>query len=126
MSCKLRTTPQVATSVTEAEYVALAECIKELMHIQFMLEEMEFDVEIPMLLLTDSMGAIRMAKYKRVNNRTKHIDVRYHFAREQVRSGALRLVKVTTEDNVADMFTKYLGKIQLDRLLSKMSQPTNV
>ena len=121
VSWKSRTTPMVATSVTQAEYVALAECIKEEMHIRYLLEDMEFDVELPMVVCTDSTGAIGVAKYQRVNNRTKHIDVRYHFAREQVFNGALRVEKVATEFNVADMFTKNLEKIALSRLLSRMS-----
>ena len=74
-----------------------------------------------MSMLTDSTGAIGVAKFERVNDRTKHIDVRYHFCREYVKNRTVELVKVKTEENVADMFTKNLGKNVLSRLLEKMS-----
>jgi len=118
---KSRTTPNVATSSTHAEYVALAELLKELLHVMYLIEDMGFRVSKPMLLLTDSNGAIGVAKFERVNNRTKHIDVRYHFCREYVKNKTVELVKVKSEDNVADMFTKNLGKTVLSRLLEKMS-----
>ena len=118
---KSRTTPAVATSTTEAEYVALAELLKELMHIMYLLEEMEFIVEKPMIILSDSNGAIGVAKFQRINNRTKHINVRYHFVREKAQDGTIDVRRVPTSENVADMFTKNLGKIILDRLLARTS-----
>ena len=121
MTWRSRTTPSVATSTTHAEYVALAELLKEELHVMFLLEDMELKVSKPMSILTDSTGAIGVAKFERVNNRTKHIDVRYHFCREYVKDKTVELVKVKSEDNVADMFTKNLGKTVLSRLLEKMS-----
>ena len=82
---------------------------------------MEFVVTIPMVISTDSSGAIGIANFKQVNNRTKHINVRYHFVRERTADGTIVLQKVKTSDNTADMFTKNLGKVVLTRLLAKTS-----
>ena len=72
-------------------------------------------------IMTDSAGAIGIAKFDKINDRTKHIDVRFHFARENVMLKKVALKRVSTVENVADMFTKNLGKLQLAKLLSKMS-----
>jgi hypothetical protein len=76
VSWKSCTTPKVATSSTHAEYVALAELLKEELHVMYLLQDMGFVVEKPMSTSTNSSGAIRVAKFKKVNNQTKHIDVR--------------------------------------------------
>jgi hypothetical protein len=118
---KSKTTPSVATSTTESEYVALAEALKELLHVKTLLTEMEFRVKVPMIIFTDSNGAIGVTKFRKINNRTKHINVRYHFAREKVQDGTIDVRRVNTADNIADMFTKNLGKVVLDRLLKRTS-----
>ena len=87
---------------------------------------MGFIVERPLIIMSDSNGVIGIAKYKKIHDRSKHIDVRYHFAREQVFLGTIVLMKVGTDDNISDMFTKNLGKNVLNRLLPKMSvRPRN-
>jgi hypothetical protein len=121
ISWKSRTTSSVATSSTHAEYVALAELLKEELHVMYLLEDMGFSIEKPMVIFTDSNGAMGVAKFQRVNNRTKHIDVRYHFARENVLSKTVDLKRVATADNVADIFTKNLAGPVLHKLLGRMS-----
>jgi hypothetical protein len=79
---------------------------------------MEFPVEKP---YTDSNSAMGVAKFQRVNERTKHIDVQYHFARENVLSRCVELRRVSTAENVADMFTKNLPAQTLSGLLERMS-----
>ena len=77
---------------------------------------MELDVSIPMVMLTDSTGAIGIAKFQKINNRTKHIDVRYHFIRERCADGTIELKKVKSSENVADIFTKPLGANNFNKL----------
>ena len=56
-----------------------------------------------------------MAKNLVFHARTKHIEVHYHFVREQVLAGDIDLVYVGTEERVADIFTKALGAEKLRR-----------
>ena len=58
----------------------------------------------------DNKGAITLAKDNKFHARTKHIDLRYHFIREAVEDGKIAMKYIPTEDNVADIFTKALGK----------------
>jgi hypothetical protein len=114
---KSRTTPTVATSVAEAEYVALSECLKELLHLKGLLEELGYKVMTPYILRTDSLAAKGIAEYARVTNRSKHIDIRYHFLRERVAAKEVEVEHVPTERNIADIFTKNLGPSTLWKLL---------
>jgi len=121
---KGRSTPTVATSSAAAEYVAIAECLKELLHTMQVLEGLELTVEIPMIILTDSTGAIGIANFRKVHDRSKHIDVRYHFTRERITDGTLRLKKVPTDENAADIFTKPLGATKMSKFLNDIVNPT--
>jgi hypothetical protein len=56
----------------------------------------------------DNQSAIFLAKDQMFHERTKHIDVRYHFIREVIAKGDFKVRKVSTHDNPADMMTKVL------------------
>jgi hypothetical protein len=106
--------------VAEAEYVALSECLKELLHIKNLLEELGYKVRTPYLLRTDSTAAKGIAEYAKVTNRSKHIDIRYHFLRERVAANEVVIEHVPTERNTADLFTKNLPALTLRRLLEQL------
>ena len=66
------------------------------------------NVETPIVVRVDNVGAIFMAENVSVSQRTKHIDVRYRFVQEFVMDGFLKIIFVRTADNDADIFTKNL------------------
>ena len=57
-------------------------------------------------LRCDSQSGIHLIKNQRFHERIKHIDVRFHFIRDVVEKGAIKVEKVITDDNAADMLTK--------------------
>ena len=73
--------------------------------------------DIPTRLYEDNQGAIAFAKNPVAHARTKHIDIRYHFIREQVQKGVVDLKFIGTRDMIADIFTKPLPKEQFRKLL---------
>ena len=115
---KARVTPSVATSVAEAEYVALSECLKEILHIQGLLEDIGYTVEKPIILKTDSQAAKGIADYQQISGRSKHITIRYHFLREKVDAKEVEVKHIPTATNIADMFTKNLGPNKFWHLLN--------
>lgn len=102
-----RKQPIVATSSTEAEYIAAADCCKEILYIKFLLEELEGKGSKAKLKV-DNQSAISLIKNGIVNRRSKHIDVRFHFVHEKVKQKIIEIEYCQTEKQIADLFTKPL------------------
>ena len=66
----------------------------------------------------DNQGAINLAKNPVNHQRSKHIDIKYHFIRSEIQAGNVKLEYVPTEDNVADIFTKPATKVKLEKFKS--------
>ena len=96
----------VALSSSEAEYMALSEAAKEIKFVYMILCSMGIKVQLPIIVRVDNVGAIFMSENTTTSNRTKHIDIRYHFVKEFVEDGFIKILFVRTEDNDADIFTK--------------------
>jgi hypothetical protein len=96
----------VSLSSTEAEYYALSEAAKEIKFVVQILLSMGIPVQLPVIVRVDNMDAIFMSENASASSRTKHVDTRYHFVREFVEDGFIRIVFVRTIDNVSDSFTK--------------------
>ncbi|KAL9239955.1 hypothetical protein vseg_014225 [Gypsophila vaccaria] len=92
----------VTLSTTEAEYMALTEAAKEGIWLKGLVSDLGLNHD-QAVVHCDSLSAICLAKYQVHHERTKHIDVRYHFLRSEKR---IVVKKVGTADNPADMFTK--------------------
>jgi hypothetical protein len=99
----------VALSSCEAEFIALAECIKEVLWWIQLFKELRIDLPPPVVYV-DNQSAIALAKNPVAHNRTKHIDIRYYFLRQHVMEGHIRLVYVPTLENLADIFTKGVSR----------------
>jgi hypothetical protein len=99
----------VAQSTTEAEYVAIASCCSQLLWITYTMSDFgEEYTHVP--LQCDGTSAISIAKNLVLHSKTKHIEVRYHFLRDNVEKGKITLIHVPTHDQLADIFTKPLDQ----------------
>jgi hypothetical protein len=106
----------IALSSAEAEYVALTEACKEVTWLKEVSKGFDVEISEPVTILTDSQSCISMIKNQHFSNRTKHIDTKYHYIRNQVTEGKIKLEYCPTADNAADIFTKPLGSIKIDYL----------
>ena len=102
----------VALSTMEAEYVAATEASKEMIWLQRFMEELGKKQENNRLY-SDSQSAIHLAKNSAFHSRTKHIQLRYHFIRSILEDGQLKLEKIHTSQNPADMLTKAVTREKL-------------
>ena len=96
-------------STTEAEYMAMTEAMKEAIQLQGLLDDLGIDQDL-LKINCDSMSAIYLAKNQVYHAWTKHIDVRFHFAREILDEGDIELLKIHTTENPADMLTKVVSE----------------
>jgi hypothetical protein len=71
-------------------------------------------------LMCDSTRAISVAKNPVLHSRTKHIEVRYHFLRDNFEKGNLDLIHVPTEKQLADILTKTLDQATFARLRGEL------
>ena len=72
----------VVLSTKEAEYIALSEVVKEIKFIIQLLKTMHVNVETPITIYVDNVGAIRLSNNRTTSERTKHIDIRTAFLNE--------------------------------------------
>lgn len=111
----------VALSTCEAEYVATCSAAKEGIYLAWLLSDMLGSFSTPTIpIYVDNDGAIDLAKKESVSQRTKHIDIRYHFIREAVDKKLISLNHINTKDQLADPFTKPLGPFIHRTLSEKM------
>jgi hypothetical protein len=103
---KSKSQQSVSLSSSEAEYYAMSEAVKDVKFVVHILEDLGIKVEMPITIKVDNIGAIFMAENMSTNSRTKHIHTRYHFIREYVEVGGIKIVFVKTIDNKADPLTK--------------------
>ena len=106
-----------ALSTIEEEYVATIEATKEMIWLQFFLQELEHPQK-DNYLFTDSQSAIHLAKNSALHSKTKHIQLRYHFIRSVLEDGQLKLEKIHTNDNPIDMLTKVVTMEKLNSSLA--------
>ena len=105
----------VARSSTEAEYTTA-----ELLWLKQLIIDLHALITQPPMLLCDNVTAIFMGKNPVISTRSKHITLDFHFIREQIESGALKICHVSSVDQLADIFTKPLPKDRLCLLRSKL------
>jgi hypothetical protein len=96
----------VSLSSTKAEYYALSEAAKEVKFISQVLESLGLKVTKPIIVYIDNVGAIFVAENPSATKHTRHIDARYHFVREYIIDGHMRIIFVQSKNNRADIFTK--------------------
>ena len=115
ISWKTRRQPTVALSSTEAEYMALSAATQEALYLKNLV--IEFDQNLSEHCINiheDNQGALALVDNHVHHNITKHIDIRYHFIREQVQCNCIKIVYLQTNLMIADCLTKPVGRNKLD------------
>ncbi|GJR60871.1 retrovirus-related pol polyprotein from transposon TNT 1-94 [Tanacetum coccineum] len=108
-----------AISSTEAEYIALSGCCAQILWMRSQLTDYGFDFN-KIHLYYDNKSVIDIFCNNVHHSRSKHIDVRYHFIKNQVENGVIELYFVRTKYQLADIFTKLLPKERFKFLINKL------
>ena len=98
----------VAHSSTEAEYRELAAITAELIWLRWLLQDLGVDCSTTTKLHCDNRSAIQIVHNDVFHKRTKHIEIDYHFNRHHLFQGTLTLQSISSQDQLADIFTKPL------------------
>ena len=108
----------VATSSTHAEIHALFHAVKDLMYLRRLSEELGFAQNTPSIIYEDNAACIKFAESLRVKPRTKHVEIKYLYIKQLVSWGQVVMVKVGTDNQLADYLTKVLDKTKHSRFSS--------
>ncbi|GJT62522.1 retrovirus-related pol polyprotein from transposon TNT 1-94 [Tanacetum coccineum] len=119
VSWSLKKQTSTSISSTEAEYIAMSGCSAQILWMRSQLSDYGFAYNhIP--LYCDNKSAIALCCNNVQHSRSKHIDIRHHFIREQVEKGVVELYFVRTEYQLADIFTKALPIERFEFILPRL------
>eukprot|EP00253_Pinus_taeda_P009302 PITA_09302 len=110
----------VSLSSTEAEYKALCSATCEAIWLRRILEDVGETQQAPTVTRCDNKSTIKLANNPIYHARTKHIETQHHFLRETLQSKEIDLSYCNTSENVADIFTKPLGKAKFEICRNKL------
>ena len=100
----------VARSSTEAEYRSVENTAAELNFICYLLIDLGISLPYCPVIYCDNIGATQLCSNPIFHSRMKHVAIDFHFIRDQVQNGALRVAHVSSEDQLADALTKPLPR----------------
>jgi hypothetical protein len=116
----------IALSSTESEYYGLTNAAKEAIWFQTLLTELKYQGTeyIPTHIYGDNQGSLALAENPEFHQRTKHIDIKYHFIRQQVEKGTIHLSYISTADMIADGMTKPLTAVKHAHFIQQLGLTT--
>ena len=120
VSWKSKRQQTVALSSCEAEYMALAAATQEALFLSNLIKDFVTMEIAPVTIFSDNQGAIALSKHPIHHHRTKHIDIRYHFIRDNISNKFIKVEYVPTSHNVADLMTKPATKIKLQHFKDRL------
>jgi len=110
----------VSLSTAEAEYIAAANCSTQVVWMNQMLEDIHIHYDAPIPIYYDNTSAISISKNPIMHSKTKHIPIKFHFLRDQVLNKVIKLEYIGIKDQISDMFTKPLPKMQFESLRDQL------
>jgi hypothetical protein len=99
----------VALSTVEAEYIALSRATQQAVWLMSFLSEVDLKQEGPVEMMGDNFGSVCLTENSKRHALVKHIAMRHHYVREKVASKEVKVVRIRSGENVADIFTKALN-----------------
>ena len=110
----------IALSTAEAEYIALSKACNEVLWMKKLLGEVLDQKIAEVDVMEDNQAAIAMVKNPVYHAQSKHIDIRYHYVRDLYQEKEIVLHYCPSKQNVADVMTKSIPRIQFEQLRSKL------
>lgn len=117
--------PTVSQSSCEAELLALSDVVKEVKWLIMLLTELHQNVITPVVINVDNQSTIKISENDACHERTKHIDVRHFYVRDEIKNKTIKLRWVQSNNQLADILTKSLSAGPFERLRNKLLTQMN-
>ena len=120
MTWSSRKQKSISRSSTEAEYLAVAHTTSELCWLLFLLQELGVKSTITPTIYCDNLGATYVYANPKLHSKMKHVQIDFHFVKDKVADGSIRVTHVSSEDQLANALTKPLSRRRHQSLRSKL------
>jgi hypothetical protein len=87
-------------------YKNLISALKEIKFIYYLLQGIRIEIDLPIIVKTDNVGAMFMSQIALSGVRTFHVDTRYHYVQENMEDGIIKIEFIRSEENHSDIFMK--------------------
>jgi hypothetical protein len=120
ISWQSRKQSSISLNTVETEYIAACSTSCEAIWIQKLLTVLFYLEMRATAILCDNKKCIKMIENHVFHNMSKHIEIRYHFIRDMVQRGALKIQYISTDEHVADMLNKPLSHVKFQHFRDKL------
>jgi hypothetical protein len=110
----------ISLSTTTVEYILASTCCTQVSWMIQTLADLEVKYTTPIPIHCDNTSAISVSKNPVFHSKTKHIPIKYHLLRKQVTKNVVSLCYIPSKDQIVDIFTKPLAKLQFEYLRQKL------
>ena len=115
----------VALSTTEAEYVSASDASREAVWLRKLLSDL-FDTSLePVVIHCDNQSCIKISENPVFHDRSKHMEMRYHYLRNMVQRRAISLWYIPVDEQTMDVLTKPLSKTKFEYFRDKLGVVEN-
>ncbi|MBW0490501.1 hypothetical protein O181_030216 [Austropuccinia psidii MF-1] len=117
----------VVQSTTEAEFVVVNKCVKQVQWMSNLLTSIGIDIHTP-VLLNDNAGAVFIAQEAKLNSNTKQIEIIFQYVRDLIKNKLMKIAHISTQLMIADIITKPLAttKLTKSRKMRKMIDTVHI
>ena len=100
--------------------MALTEGLREAKYLRNVLSELDL-LPNPLVIYNDNKGAEFLVKNPAINDKSKHIDIKFHYIRDEYNNKIIDIVHKPSEDILADIFTKSLPPVTHKKLVKSLN-----
>lgn len=115
----------VVLSTAEAKYTAAYSTCREAVWLRKLLASLFGDVLETTIIHCDNQSCVKLLENPVFHDQSKHIDMRYHYIKNMVERGVMRLQYISTDEQIADVFTKPLSSAKFVYFRDKLDMAKN-
>jgi hypothetical protein len=110
----------VAHSTTKVEYIAACSASSKIVWLQKLLAGL-FDLELEVTcIFFHNQSCIKLSENPMIHDKSKHLEIKYHYVRDMVQKGVVKLQYISIDEQIADVLTKPLSKIKFEYIRDKL------